>query len=99
MAARCASAAGATDDGRRGTTSVAPSTNNARSARRADTLRRVRCDHRLRAAPRGRMCERVANLRQWIARSDQALHAELRHQRERPAERGAATERATDGDL
>src|SRR5215475_11277635 len=59
----------------------------------------LRRDHGLHAAAGRRVSERVADARERKSRGDQALQAELRHQREGALVGGAAAERAADPDL
>src|SRR5262249_44585803 len=56
-------------------------------------------DHRLRAASRGCVGERLRGAREREARGEEPADAERRHQRERPAEGGAPAERTGDPDL
>ena len=58
-----------------------------------------RREHGLGPVPGGGVGEGLADLLQREARGHELPHAELRHQRERAAERGAAAEGAVDADL
>src|SRR6266850_4321383 len=62
-------------------------------------LRGGRGDHRLRAAAGRGVGEGIFDLGEREAGAHEALHAELRHQRQRAPEGGAAPERAVDADL